>query len=443
LPAVAEMVRQAERLARSGSWDKCVALLREAEKQAPREHRLLLRHASLLERQSPDQAVRACRQALELAPRSPGAHAIAARVALTSGDPAEATRHSDGALALDRESGMARTVRALASMELGRWDEGLASLLTDGVFEEWSIVARAVLLLTRRWRELGPVRPPLSTHAPVVGPDSATAALREGGRASGRALYRHVREAYVRGDGEAMLVWLMPLRSVTPDDTDIPAAYATAYHLCGRDDLAEPWSEAALRSQAAEARADRKRAAKAAKRAKGAASAPAAVEEDASPEAVALASAVALELGDFSRARKLAEVASRRINPFDRWEVRLTLAEVLDRQTKTDAALAELTLAVAEEPSVLPLALHRIAAYPFLTAARAVLSDSSVDAGSDLARELRRAMCSVIAVPRRPRGDRALARELAKAGTLAPEHGQVLRAFAESGIRPGGPEPGR
>lgn len=442
MPAVAEMVRQAERLARSGSWDKCSALLREAEKQAPREHRLHLRHASLLERQAPDQAVRACRRALELSPKSPGAHAIAARVALTSGDAAEAIRHAEGALALDHESGMARTVRALASMELGRWDEGLASLFTDGVFEEWSIVARAVLLLTRRWRQLGPVRPPLSTHAPVLGPDSPTAALREGGRASGRALYGHVREAYVRGDGEAMLVWLMPLRCVTPEDTDIPAAYATAYHLCGRSDLAEPWSDAALRAQAAEARADRKKAAKRAKGAKGAGHAADAVEEDASPEAVALAAAVALELGGFSRARKLAEVASRRINPFDRWEVRLTLAEVLDRQTRTDAALSELTMAVAEEPSVLPLALHRVAAHPFLTAARETLADPSLDADSGLARELRRAMCAALSVPRRPRGDRVLARELAKVSDLPSERRRVLTDFAESGIRASAPEPG-
>ncbi len=407
-------------------------MLRDGAKLAPREPRLLLRHASLIENRSPAKALELARRAIEQSPTSCGARSIAARIALTSGDPAEAAAHASEALRLDREGAMARTVRALAEMARGHWGEALPSLLRDGVFEEWSIVARAVLLLLRRWRELGPVRPPLGADAPVLAPDSPQAAPRGGGRASARALYSHVREAYNEGDGEAMLVWLMPMRSIAPDDTDVPAAFATAYYLCGRPDLADPWAEEALRVQAREARAQHKQRRGRKDRSVSAGQPP---EEEASPEAVVLAAQVALEAGAIGKARRLAEVGSRRVNPFDRWEARLVLAEALDGQGKPDLALAELAQAVAEEPSVLPLALHRVAAHPFLVVAREVLA-MEPPTREPLREALRTAMCRLLTDPRRPRGDRRLARELAAVRSSLPaEAASVLEAYARGGVR--------
>lgn len=412
----ARTIRELERHAREGRWDEAAKLVREATRGAKPDVRLLLRHITLLEPTNAREALRQAQRAVELAPQLPAVRAIAARAALVADEPALASEHAEKALAREPEQGLARTLRHLAAMRNGAWAEGISGLLRDPIFEERSVVGRALVLLLSRWRELGPVAPPLPEAAPRTAPEDPPVSV--GPRLSARTFYSAARTAYSDGDGSAMLAAAAGLRSLDPDDPDGASAYAAAYHLCGEHVLAERWVRTAIAQQRAKSRKQE---------------APEGDSEDgAEPETVLLAASIALESGDLAQAARLAAAASPKVNPFDRWEARLVLAQALIGQERTDAALRELEQAYSEEPCVLALALNRVAGHGFLVAARRLLlADQPPEAG----RALRAAMCRVLSAPRRLTGDRRLR---ALVGILTGEADDLaaVRAFAEKGLRP-------
>ncbi len=397
------LVGKGERLARAGEWEAATRCFRDAHDLRPKDSRILIRQAAASERHDPVAALNVALQAAAVAPNSAIAHTFVARFDLAADRPKPAARAATQALKLDPENGLARSVLALALADQGRWDEALASILKHGLFEEPTILAHALLRLERRWVELGPVFPPMPHGLDVPQPDAKPKPEEPGG--SPRRLMSAIRAAYARCDGGEMLRLLGPMRAASPEDTEVPAAYAAALSLCGRDDLAEPWIKNALRVQAKESRERWQRSvnrplARLGRRLRHRPDPDMPKEVDeAEPEALVLAGRVYLGLGDLTKAARYAERGSRLVNPFDRWEARLVQASIRDRQSDLSGALDALRLAIAEEPSVLPVAIQRVVLHTSMSAARDAVTDAE-RAGDHLrASALRTALCRVHAGP--------------------------------------------
>ncbi len=396
------LVGKGERLARAGDWAAAERCFTEAHRLRPKDARIVVRQAAAFEAQSPVAALNAALRAAEASPNSAIAHIFVARFALAADRPKPAARAAGRALELDRDNGLARSVLALAQSDQGKWEETLDLILEHGLFEEWSISAHALLRLERRWTELGPVYPPAPHGLEIPTPDAKPASEHSG---SARGLMSAIRSAYSRGDGGEMLRLLGPMRAADPESTEAPAGYAAALSLCGRDDLAEPWIKHALRVQAKESRRQwqasvNKPLARLGRklRRKPDPDMPKEIDE-AEPEALVLAGRVHLGLGDLTKAARYIERGSRLINPFDRWEARLIQAAIHDRQSDVVSALGELRLAIAEEPSVLPVALQRVTLHGAMSAAREAVIEAEKAGDEVRARALRAALCRVHAGP--------------------------------------------
>lgn len=443
MPAAWRLVEAGERSAAAGDLASARERFRSAHAEAPKDHRVLLCHAMAIGDRDPAGAVNLCIQAAQIAPRLASTHAVCAWFSLLASRYPAAVRSSSKAVELDALNPLAHTVWALAQAGTGHWEAALRRLYANGVFESAPVAAVVTLRLMRRWRELGPVWPPLPKEyqEPEVPNSQGTSPTRPAAASVGKRLYR----AYLRCDGATMLAALGVLRAASPESPDIAPGYAAALYFCGRSDLAEPWVRRALREQRKAAKREWERGldrivARAWRRLRRLPRPVRADDEhEPSGEALLLAAKIGLSLGDLSRARGYAERASRLINPFDRWEARLVLAEVHDREGRTAEALSGIRAAIREEPSVVQLILHRVFFHSVLTAARDAIVSAEQAGDARLAGALRAAMAGILTDPRRPGRSRLLRRLLVatKAELLEPTRAALLE-FATTGMPPGG-----
>lgn len=418
-----KLVARGELLAEQGDLKSARRAFEDAAAAAPRDHRVLLCHAAAVAGVQPGEAPRLARQAADLARGSAAASALAAKYALFAGEHRAAEELADRALATEKGSGLARTVRSLATLPSSDPERGVAGLVEHGIFEESRVAGMAALLLLRRWQALGPVAPPIPHGLKLPAPGGGATERARTPLAGRRALHR----AYSQSDGAAML---LALRCIAPTDADYDTGYATALHLCGRDDLADPWVRAALAGQRAQRTRQHSR-----RRGK-ATGLPADDLWASEPETLVLAAWIALGLGDAKRARKYAARGSRTANPFDRWDARMALAAAADAGGDPAVALAELTLAVSEEPTVLRLLLHKAALHPVLLALRAAVEAAQTAGGGPVAKALRHEMLRILTDPRAPGRRRALQRLLQEGcNSIGDAEANVLRPYAQRGLR--------
>lgn len=417
------LVASGEAFAARGDTERAARAFSEAARAAPRDYRVLLVHGSAISPMRPREAARLARRAADLAPDSSAACALAAMHALLAGDGLVAQDYAIRALSAEPGNCLARTVRSLASLAGGEHQRGIAGLVRDGIFEERRVAGLAALMLLRRWRALGPVWPPVPVGIELPTPDASRSARGRAPAGSRRALHH----AYSRGDGAGML---LVLRRIPTSDPDYEIAYASALHLCGRDDLADQWIRAALaperhpRSRGRARRGSRSQADLSSESASHA------------PELLVLAAWIALGTGDVKRARRYADRGSRTVNPFDRWDARLALAAAADEEGDERLALAEATLAVYEEPTVLRLLLHKVALHPVLVALRSAVESAESAGRAEAARVLRREMLRILMDPRPP-GRRRRLRRLLRDGLIDVDRVdfEALAAYAERGLR--------
>jgi len=417
------LVARGEVLAGHGDPESAKKAFRDAAGASPRDHRVLLRHAAALAATQPREAARLARRAAELAPSSSAACALAAMHALFAGDNRAAEELATRALSAERENGLARTVRSLAALAGGDHERGVAGLVEYGIFEERGVAGFAALLLLRCWQALGSVFPPAPAGLKLPAPGATASQVNRASPRSRRALHR----AYSRGDGANML---FALRQIPSSDPDYEVAYATALHLCGRDDLADPWVRVALVRQRIE------RLRQLSRRRGREAGVPPDDVDTSEPETLVLAAWIALGVGDARRARKHAERGSRTINPFDRWDARLALAAAADAGGDEPVALAEVTLAVSEEPTVLRLLLHKVALHSVLETLRTAVESADRAGSVAAASVLREEMLRILTDPRPPGPRRRLQRHLQEGWiTLGDDQAEVLRSYAQRGVR--------
>lgn len=432
------LMAEGERLALRGQTREAMDRFEAAHRQLTEDPRVLLRMAAALGPSDPDAALRAATRATRVAPRSAAAHALRAKYALMAGDPRTATEAARRALELGPDNAMAQTLVHLATAARGDYGLALAGLVRHGIFEQSDVTSMAMECFLSRWWQEGPLLislPAISIPRPSDSVDAKPTA-------HSRGAARDLHSAYFRGDAIGMLWALAELRRADPSHEDVASGYAAALHLCGRDDLAEPWVRRALDEQRAAARRvheqrDQRLIAKMGKaitRRKTASTAPP-WDLEPEPEGLILAAWIYLGLRDLKVARRLAERGSRRVNPFDRWEARLVLASVDLLSGRRREALAELRTAVSEEPMVLQVWFHRAALLPTMQAMGRAVAAAWTSGDAGLEKALRAELGRVLSDPTRPRGSGGLNRALARTtAELDPSDKALVLNYARRGL---------
>jgi tetratricopeptide (TPR) repeat protein len=342
---------------------------------------------------------------------------VLARIAASARRYDLAERAASEALREDPTNSLAPTVLAWALAGQGKWDEALERFIRGGVFEDSGVRSEIMLLLMARWRDPGPVHPPAPPgfDPPTPAGDAKAASADRAPRRVVSALSR----AYFAHDPAEMLPLLDTLSREAPGCQQIALGWAAALHLFGLDDRAEPWVVAALRL------------ARASGSARGRAE-----DGEPNPEALLLAARVYAGTGDLKKATRFAERASATANPFDRWEARLVLADVREREGKRPEALGEACAALEEEPLAFGPALARVALRGVFEGLRDAVSLAESAGAASFARACRREMGLILGDPRPRARSRGLARALATPPEGLPaDVRDLLTAYARRGVR--------